>query len=178
MNIYAFDARTDSEPFAILRAGTFRKGGRTIEVTESDLDAAVRNFREEVPIDFDHSFAEGRGSRAAGWITELVRRGRELFARARWTERAAEMIRSDEYRHVSAEFDPGARDERGRELGFKVMAAGLTNRPFLPDLAVALSQGPGVGADPEGLPRRGRGADRERRLPPRGPAPSRSAPSA
>lgn len=138
-----------SEPFEVIRAGRFVRGERRIELAEADLDAMVANFRrwqqangrEAVPIDYDHSFAEGGESRAAGWMTDLVRRGRSLFARVRWTDKAAELIRSREYRFFSPEWTADFVAEDGGTEGPTMIAGALTNRPFLRGMTpVALSQ--------------------------------------
>ena len=146
-NNLIFTAAPGSEPFEVLRAGSYLKGGQRIEISEADLDRAVANFASEqrrgaeIPVDYDHSFAEGGGSKAAGWFTELVRRGRALWARVSWTPDAAEMIASGEYRYFSPEFSPHASDEHGEGLGFTILAGALTNRPFLRGMTpVALSQ--------------------------------------
>lgn len=136
-----------SAPFEVLRAGSFERAGEEIEITEADLDQMVANFEamrergaDELPVDFDHSFAEGGESKAAGWIKALVRKGASLFARVKWTTAASQQIRDEEYRYISAEFHPDWTDEFGEAHGFTLLAAGLTNRPFLRGMTpVALS---------------------------------------
>lgn len=141
-----FSVSAGSEPFEVLRAGSYVRSGREVEITEADLDRAVTNFVDgrmgpEIPLDFDHSFAAGQGSKAAGWVTELARHGRSLFARVKWTPRAAEMIEAREYRFFSPEFSRTWRDEHGAEHGFAMVAGALTNRPFLRNMTpVALSE--------------------------------------
>ena len=66
-----------SEPrheVVILRANTYSKAGRPITITRADLDRAVATFEADQaagaaapPIDYDHSHANARGSKAAGW---------------------------------------------------------------------------------------------------------------
>ncbi len=138
----------ESEPFEVLRAGEFVRGsGRKVTVTEEDLDKAVANFTRwhaaggEVPVDYDHSFGKSGDSKAAGWYTELVRKGKSLFARVKWTPKAAQQIRDGEYRFFSPEFTSDWRDEHGASEGFTIVAGALTNRPFLRGMTpVALSQ--------------------------------------
>lgn len=136
-----------SEPFEVLRAGEFDRGGRKLSITEADLDKAVENFQRwkdeggEIPVDYDHSFGERGDSTAAGWYTELVRKGKSLFARVRWTARAAKQIADGEYRFFSPEFTADWRNETGDPEGFTILAGALTNRPFLRGMTpVALSQ--------------------------------------
>ncbi len=136
-----------SEPFEVLRAGEFDRGGRKLSISEADLDKAVANFQRwtedggAIPVDYDHSFGERGDSTAAGWFTELVRKGKSLFARVRWTDRAAKQIKDGEYRFFSPEFTADWRNETGDPEGFTILAGALTNRPFLRGMTpVALSQ--------------------------------------
>jgi phage I-like protein len=136
-----------SEPFEVLRAGDFDRGGRKLSISEADLDKAVENFNRwmeeggEIPVDYDHSFGERGDSTAAGWYTELKRKGKSLFARVRWTTRAAKQIADGEYRFFSPEFTKDWRNESGTPEGFTILAGALTNRPFLRGMTpVALSQ--------------------------------------
>lgn len=128
-----------SQPFSILAVGTYDRGGETTEITSDDLATAVANFHErrsEIPIDYDHSFARGGESRAAGWIADLQLDddGRRLSACACWTAGAKRALADDEYRYISAEFSRSGTDETGKERGFTILAAALTNRPFLRSL--------------------------------------------
>ena len=142
------DGEQLSEPFEVLRAGEYvRGGGRKVSVSEDDLDKAVANFNRwkeeggEIPVDYDHSFGERGDSTAAGWYAELVRKGKSLFARVKWTPKAAQKIRDGEYRFFSPEFTSNWKDEHGAEEGFTILAGALTNRPFLRGMTpVALSQ--------------------------------------
>jgi phage I-like protein len=142
------DGEQLSEPFEVLRAGEYvRGGGRKVTVSEDDLDKAVANFNRwkeeggEIPVDYDHSFGERGDSTAAGWYAELKRKGKSLFARVKWTPKATEKIRDGEYRFFSPEFTSNWKDEHGAEEGFTILAGALTNRPFLRGMTpVALSQ--------------------------------------
>lgn len=145
-----------SEPFAVLYTGEFRHGGREIPVSLADLDNAVKVFDAqkaagyEPSIDWEHSFASGGTSKAAGWIKELWREGKKLMARVKWTPQAREEIANETFRYLSPEFSSELADESGKGLGFGLLAAGLTNRPHLRALgAVALSEevNAAVGAD-------------------------------
>jgi phage I-like protein len=136
-----------SEPFEVLRVGEFKRGERTVPVSEADLDQAVANFNrwkalgQEIPVDYDHAFNEGREAPAAGWFTSLIRKGQSLWAQVRWTEQAREQIASRAYRFFSPEFTAQFRSESGQEEGFTILAGALTNRPFLRGMTpVALSQ--------------------------------------
>lgn len=128
-----------SAPFALLAVGSYERGGEAADITADDLATAVANFRDrpaEVPIDYDHSFARGGESRAAGWIADLQLDddGIRLMARACWTAGAKQALADDEYRYISAEFSRSGTDETGEARGFTILAAALTNRPFLRSL--------------------------------------------
>lgn len=133
----AIEGDEASPEFTVLRAGTFQKGGREITISESDLDKAVANFQrwqeagQEVPVDYDHSFAERGESRAAGWLAALRRAGDRLLARVKWNGKALEELRAGEYRYFSPEFHPEWSNEDGEKEGFTVVGGALTNRPFL-----------------------------------------------
>lgn len=134
--------------FEILRAGSYLKDGRRIEITEADLDRAAANFAtdraagREVAVDYDHAFATRGDSRAAGWYREIRRRGRSLFARVAWTPPALAALRNGEYRYFSAEFTREDRDQSGKGRGFAIVSGGPTNRPFLRGLGqIAFNEG-------------------------------------
>jgi phage I-like protein len=94
-----------------------------------------------VPIDLDHSFAEGGTSEAVGWIKQLFVEGDKLMARAEWTDEGASLIAAGKFRLFSPEFSTNWTDEQGKARGFTLLAGGITNRPFLKGLApVALSE--------------------------------------
>ena len=131
------DPEVPSAPFEVLRAGSYVKGGRKIPVSEGDLDSMVSNFSRwksegaELPVDYDHSFAEKRGSKAAGWYQDLRREGNKLMARVRWTDAAKDAIAKREYRFFSPEFTSNWTNETGAAEGPTMLAGALTNRPFL-----------------------------------------------
>lgn len=136
-----------SKPFEILRVGEYKRGARTVPVSEADLDQAVANFNrwksmgQEIPVDYDHAFAESREAPAAGWFASLIRKGESLWATVRWTKKAQEEIASEQYRFFSPEFSSEFRSETGEEEGFTILAGALTNRPFLRGMTpVAMSQ--------------------------------------
>lgn len=136
-----------SEPFEVLRAGEFSYRGETLKITEADLDKAIANFNamqadgHDLVIDYDHSFAKGETSEAAGWFRELTRKGSSLFARVKWNSGAVQKIRDEVYRYFSPEFHEHWSDEHGKDWGFTLLAGGLTNRPFLKGMTpVALSE--------------------------------------
>jgi hypothetical protein len=127
-------ARTGS--FVSNRYGKF-------SITTDDLSTMLRNFNEitpkaptELPIDYDHlSMAPqkpGDGA-AAGWMKRLELRedGEELWAEVEWTPDAAGLIRKKAYRFISPSFVKDHVHKDGREIGTTLLAAAITNHPFL-----------------------------------------------
>lgn len=85
--------------------------GETFEFSRQHAEAAVRWFAEmgrKLAIDYEHQSFERFNNRAdglrpaAGWIGGLEMRDDGLWAvEVEWTERAAELLRSGEYRYFS-----------------------------------------------------------------------------
>lgn len=106
---------------------------------ELDADAVLAAFAAgaiDLPVDFEHQTLDAADKAgpvpAAGWIKELQARAGALWARVQWTERAAELIRSREYRYLSPVF---RHDKSGRIRALE--GAGLTHYPNLHLRAVA-----------------------------------------
>ena len=85
----------------------------------------------EFQVNYDH--APGP---AAGWVKRLFERAGAIWAEVDWTERAASMIRSKEYRFISPEFLFEEKTRRVRLL----TGAALTNDPALYMRAIANTQ--------------------------------------
>lgn len=113
-------------------------------ITKKDLSTMEANFssgKHPVPptrlcMDYDHLSedpdAPGDG-KAAGWFVklELREQGTELWALIEWTEPGAEAIRLKEYQFVSPSFHPSFTTPAGEVVGCTLLAAAITNRPFL-----------------------------------------------
>jgi hypothetical protein len=117
------------------------------EISKQDLSQMLHNFQEvtpkaptELPIDFDHlSMAPqkpGDGI-AAGWLKKLELRndGDELWGLVAWTPNAAERIRNQEYRFVSPSFVKDHTHTDGTKIGTTLLAAAITNHPYLQSMA-------------------------------------------
>ena len=89
----------------------------------------VENFKTQVNdmvIDFEHQTLYGKEAPAAGWIKELVNKGKDgLWAVVEWTEKAKEYIANKEYRYVSPVFTV---DTEKRNVQHLINVA-LTNQP-------------------------------------------------
>ncbi len=132
----------------IARTGSFvsnRYGA--FEITRDDLKTMLHNFQHvtpqaptELPVDFDHLSMDvkhpGDGI-AAGWIKRLELRdnGDTLQAEVEWTAEAAARIASQEYRFISPSFVKDYTYKDGQKIGATLLAAALTNHPFLESMA-------------------------------------------
>lgn len=91
-----------------------------------------------LPIDFAHGM-DGQGTRdgrAAGWITSLEVEGHRIMASVEWTPAGEDALRGRLFRFISPTFTvPEGQTEVGR-----ILRAGLTNDPALPELAHVASQ--------------------------------------
>ena len=98
-----------------------------------ELVAAFNKHGVSLPIDVEHETLAGKepatGARGAvGWIESLeVEAGRGLFALARWSDRARDLIRADAFRYLSPVFwiQPGDRKVVG------IHSAALTTTPAI-----------------------------------------------
>lgn len=117
-------------------------------ITRDDLAQMLHNFNNvtpkpptEVPVDWDHlSMQEpthpGDGA-AAGWMKKLELRdnGETLWAEVEWTPKAAEAIKNREYQFVSPSFVKDHTHKDGKKIGTTLLAAAVTNHPFLEGMA-------------------------------------------
>ena len=83
-----------------------------------------------------HTATNGQPAPAGGWIKELRVEGGVIQGRVDWTGRAADQIRSREYRYLSPTFLFDKNTKRVRAL----TGAGLTNNPALDLPALATDQ--------------------------------------
>ena len=119
----------------IARAGEYWghwQGGYML--TPEDLQRMASNFTMEVVIDYEHATHDPMAGMApaAGWVQSLAVDGESLWGEVEWTERAATMIDSGEYRYLSPVFDLYAVDPvSGNPIGAKLVSVGLTNVPFI-----------------------------------------------
>jgi hypothetical protein len=112
-------------------------------ITRDDLTQMLGNFRNvtpkaptELPIDYDHLSMDpkkpGDGV-AAGWLkaVELRADGDELWGEVEWTPEAADLIRKRAYKFVSPSFVKDHVHKDGTKIGTTLLAAAITNHPFL-----------------------------------------------
>lgn len=108
------------------------------------FDQMVEHFDAspiDTVVDYDHSSVFGAAEApAAGWLKALQRRGGKgepatLWGQVQWTSKAAERIRSLEYRYLSPTIVFNTKDRKSAKLtGASLHSVALTNKPFLQEL--------------------------------------------
>lgn len=148
----AFPETFDGKParLQVFKSGKWKHPAYgEIEVKPSDLETMVANFEgteRAVPIDYNHGTTSGttpEQQRAAGWLRNLKIEGEALWADVDLTPEAHKYVSGGEYRFVSPTFVENYKNkESGKEQGFTLLAAALTNTPFIDGMhpAVALSE--------------------------------------
>lgn len=129
----------NSSRIQLLPYGEFKPNdGRQLDVPawylteENGFDVAriANGSPNQLVLDYEHQTLmkekNGQPNPAAGWMKWFEFSIKGLFAEAVWTDKAAEMIRSKEYRYISAVF---AYDTKGYVR--KIYHAALTNTPAL-----------------------------------------------
>lgn len=128
----------------LAKTGTFHSSryGK-FSITRDDLAQMLHNFNEvtpqaptQLPIDFDHLSMNPQkpgDGKAAGWLqrVELRADGDELWGEVEWTPEAADLIQNRAYRFVSPSFVKDHTHKDGRKIGTTLLAAAITNHPFL-----------------------------------------------
>lgn len=151
----------------VLRVGKFWSPRyKDFSVTKATLARMVENYKTltpkaptELPLDYNHgtnrpdTIEQGK---AAGWIKDLELRadGKELWAQVSLTAEAADLVRNEEYRFVSATFEfdhvHTDGDNRQKRIGATLMAAALTNTPFVEGMQpVTLARAAAIALDEE-----------------------------
>jgi phage I-like protein len=111
----------------------------TIKVTPEKVANMVRNFYDKVrgtDLDIDYEHKEFT-SKAAGWIVDVQDRAEQgLWLLVEWTPSAYQALREQEYRYFSPEFaDQWSNPKTGQSYTDVLFGGGITNRPFLKDIA-------------------------------------------
>lgn len=115
----------------VLRVGTIQDRG--LKITSQMLKDFVQNFKDKVygtqlQVNLEHN----RGGEAAGWITELLIKGKKLFAKVEWTELGSEKIEKKLFKFVSAEFTTEFPHHKTGDIMKNVfIGLALTNTPAL-----------------------------------------------
>lgn len=139
---------TKTSQVQIAKVGSFKdpRYGK-FAITLADFSKWIANFaalskaggRAGLPIDVDHGPERTGNTEAAGWITELVIKGKELWATAEWNSLGQELVGDRRYLYLSPAYQHDYVDEAGTKHGPALVGVGLTNRPFLSMATVSLS---------------------------------------
>ncbi len=103
-----------------------------IEITKETCEDMVANWEAKVLgerdpyIDTDHD-----GGGANGWVTGLEARENGLYAKIKWTEQGKELLKKGIYKYFSAEIGDHMDIHTGLKVKNVLIAATLTNRPFM-----------------------------------------------
>jgi phage I-like protein len=106
----------------------------TPERVKRFADNVNNNVRgTELDIDYDHKMTTGE---AAGWVKAADPRPTGLFLLVDWTAKARQSIREKAYRYFSPEFtDEWTHPKTSQKYKDVIFGGGITNRPFLKDIA-------------------------------------------
>lgn len=128
----------------ILRTGKFnhpRYG--EFEITTKTLSDMIRNFTSKVRgIDIALDYFHLSDNEASGWLTELYlnNEDQELWGKVDWTPKAQRMLAEREVRYFSPDFAFQWQDpETGVGYENVLFGGGLTNRPFVKDMAAIVA---------------------------------------
>ena len=139
-------------------------------ITGDDLNTMLRNFTTitpqaptRLPVDYDHLSMNPQkpgDGKAAGWFTgkmELRNGGQQLWGEVEWTPAAAKAIQAHEYQFISPSFVKDYKHKDGRKIGTTLLAAAVTNHPFLEGMAPLSLSGQGEFAVPVSALRKSKG---------------------
>jgi phage I-like protein len=134
----------------IAKTGTFfsHKYGK-FSITKDDLQQMLTNFLSvtpiaptQLPVDYDHLSMDPKhpgDGKAAGWFVsgsmELRSEGHELWAEVEFTDDGLSAVQKKEYRFISPSFIKDYVWKNGKNIGTTLVAAAITNHPFLEGMA-------------------------------------------
>jgi hypothetical protein len=142
----------------VAKTGSFQsKRYGKFSITRDDLAQMLHNFNNVtpkaptlLPVDWDHlsmqeSVRPGDGA-AAGWMKRLELRdgGDTLWAEVEWTPKGAEAIKNREYQFVSPSFVKDHTHKDGQKIGTTLLAAAITNHPFLEGMQALTLRTPAI----------------------------------
>lgn len=144
---------TANSVIQILRTGDFHhKRYGQFNITPEVMDSMIANFPgpDRIPLDYNHGSldANPEKSKAAGWVKRIFREESEdgqprLMAEVGFTEQARRHVGEGEFRYISPEFTFNRmNNQTGAQQGPTLLAAALTNRPFLSNMMpITLNEG-------------------------------------
>lgn len=124
-------ADENSKEIQLLPYGNVETNKGDFLVDEHAINEIMNSFSQkanETVVDYEHQTLSDIVAPAAGWIKELVNKGKDgLWAKVEWTPKAAEYIRNKEYKYLSPVILVRKSDKRPISLH----SAGITNKPAI-----------------------------------------------
>jgi len=107
--------------------------GRKFKLTEENISAVITKSEKRktrLVVDYEHQTLYGVQAPAAGWIKQLINKGKDgIWAVVEWTKKAQEYLANKEYRYLSPVLLAGKKDGDGNYLPEMLHSAALTNTP-------------------------------------------------
>jgi hypothetical protein len=85
-------------------------------------------------VDYEHGLDPAKGRIAAGWIKRAEVRDNGLYLGVQFNDSGKQDVKAKHYRYISAEIHNDWEDEDGNKYKDVVVAATLTNRPYMKSL--------------------------------------------
>lgn len=97
--------------------------------------------KNDMVLDYEHQTLAGTEAPAAGWIKELVNKGKEgIWGIIEWTDRGKTYVKNKEYRYVSPVFLKRVSDNRV----VKLINVALTNQPNIDGMVPIMNKAAGI----------------------------------
>jgi len=111
----------------------------TLDFSQSRLQHFANGINNKVRkidpvVDYEHATDPARGKIAAGWIKQAEVRANGLWLGVQFTDGGKKDVKAGNYRYISAELWKEWEDEDGKKYKDIVVAATLTNRPYMKSL--------------------------------------------
>lgn len=107
--------------------------GQKFRVAAEDIQAILSHYAPRITqtvIDYEHQTLTGNEAPAAGWIKQLIDKGKDgLWAIIDWTNRARQYLENKEYRYISPVLLSSKKDKDGFYRPERLHSAALTNTP-------------------------------------------------
>lgn len=118
--------------------------GRRFLVTEDSVQAIIANSnakKTQPVVDYEHQTLYGNEAPAAGWIKQLINKGKDgLWAIIEWTQKAQKYLENKEYRYLSPVLLAGKKNKDGLYLPERLHSAALTNTPQIDGMAPLINR--------------------------------------
>ncbi len=153
-------AYKSGQPFRVMPLGTYKRGGRTLELTEARLKQMATNYdtgkpRWKIPLYFGHPTGENPDPPKVGNVKRLFMDKDGLYAEPEWTPDGEGAVADGKYQFVSPgvlwSLSPGSEyvDDQGQKHDNVIDHVALTNKPFFGANVALFSEVPMQPAQPQ-----------------------------